>query len=59
VAALADQHLLAEKQQTDQASSQIFQLNSDKRILELARMSGGVEITEATLQHARHLLNLS
>ncbi len=59
VAALADQHLLAEKQQTDQASSQIFQLDQQRRILELARMSGGVEITETTLQHARQLLNLS
>lgn len=59
VAALADQHLLAEKQQTDQASSKIWQLDSENRILELARMSGGVEITETTLQHARHLLNLS
>lgn len=59
VAALADQHLLVEKQQTEQASSRIFQLDQQRRILELARMSGGVEITEATLQHARHLLNLS
>lgn len=58
VAAQADQHLLVEKQQTEQASSVIYQLAQEQRIHELARMSGGVEITETTLQHARHLLNL-
>ncbi|XID74678.1 DNA repair protein RecN [Alkanindiges sp. WGS2144] len=58
VAAQADQHLLVEKQQTEQASSIIYELGEEQRIIELARMSGGVEITETTLQHARHLLNL-
>lgn len=58
VAAQADQHLLVEKQQTKQASSIIYELEDEQRIIELARMSGGVEITETTLQHARHLLNL-
>lgn len=58
VAAQADQHLLVEKQQTEQASSIIYSLDEEQRIHELARMSGGVEITETTLQHARHLLNL-
>lgn len=56
VAAQADQHLLVEKQQTEQASSTIYQLSTEQRVYELARMSGGVEITETTLQHARHLL---
>ncbi len=58
VAAQADHHLLVEKQQTEQASSTIYRLEQESRVIELARMSGGVEITEATLQHARHLLNL-
>lgn len=58
VAAQADQHLLVEKQQAEQASSIIYELGEEQRIIELARMSGGVEITETTLQHARHLLNL-
>ncbi len=58
VAAQADQHLLVEKQQAEQASSIIYELGDEQRIIELARMSGGVEITETTLQHARHLLNL-
>ncbi len=58
VAAQADQHLLVEKQQAEQASSIIYALADEQRIIELARMSGGVEINETTLQHARHLLNL-
>ncbi|ENX31976.1 DNA repair protein RecN [Acinetobacter colistiniresistens] len=58
VAAQSDQHLLVKKQQSDPASSTILELDEDQRILELARMSGGVEISETTLQHARQLRQL-
>lgn len=58
VAAQSDQHLLVKKRQTDPASSTIFELEEDERIAELARMTGGVEISETTLQHARQLRNL-
>lgn len=55
VAAQSDQHLLVQKKQTDPASSTIFSLDEQQRILELARMSGGVEINDTTLSHARQL----
>ncbi|AWD69844.1 DNA repair protein RecN [Acinetobacter schindleri] len=58
VAAQSDQHLLLKKQQTDPASSTILDLKEDERIQELARMTGGVEINETTLQHARQLRQL-
>ncbi|MEQ1367771.1 DNA repair protein RecN [Acinetobacter schindleri] len=58
VAAQSDQHLLVKKQQTDPASSIILDLEEDERIQELARMTGGVEINETTLQHARQLRQL-
>ena len=58
VAAQSDQHLLVKKQQTDPASSTILSLQEDARIDELARMTGGVEISETTLQHARQLRQL-
>lgn len=58
VAAQSDQHLLVKKQQTDPASSTILNLKEDERIQELARMTGGVEINETTLQHARQLRQL-
>jgi len=58
VAGQSDQHLLVKKQQTDPASSTIIELDEEQRILELARMSGGVEISETTLQHARQLRQL-
>ncbi|WP_234856788.1 DNA repair protein RecN [Acinetobacter junii] len=58
VAAQSDQHLLVKKQQTDPASSTIIELDEKQRILELARMSGGVEISETTLQHAKQLRQL-
>lgn len=58
VAGQSDQHLLVKKLQTDPASSTIIQLNEDNVILELARMTGGVEINETTLNHAKQLRQL-
>ncbi|AXY55558.1 DNA repair protein RecN [Acinetobacter chinensis] len=58
VAAQSDQHLLAKKRQSDPASSSILELEEDERIQELARMTGGIEINETTLQHARQLRQL-
>lgn len=55
VAAQSDQHLFVEKQQTDPASSHIFQLNETQCIHELARMTGGIEINQTTLKHAQQL----
>ncbi|MFV5589655.1 DNA repair protein RecN [Acinetobacter variabilis] len=58
VAAQSDQHLLVKKRQTDPASSTIINLEESEIIQELARMTGGVEINETTLQHARQLRQL-
>lgn len=58
VAAQSDEHLLVQKKQTDPASSTIYSLNEEQRIHELARMSGGVEINETTLNHAKQLRQL-
>ena len=58
VAAQSEQHLLVKKRQTDPASSTIVDLEEEQRILELARMTGGVEISDTTLQHAKHLRQL-
>ncbi|SDX93993.1 DNA repair protein RecN [Acinetobacter kyonggiensis] len=58
VAAQSDQHLLAKKRQTDPASSTIINLTEEQRIDELARMTGGVEINDTTLQHAKQLRQL-
>ena len=49
---------VSQKQQTDPASSTIVQLDENQIISELARMSGGVEINETTLQHAKQLRQL-
>lgn len=58
VAAQSDQHLLVKKLQTDPASSTIIELNEDDLILELARMTGGIELNETTLNHAKQLRQL-
>lgn len=55
VAAQGHTHFLVQKHQTDPALSTIHALAEEDRILELARMSGGVDITPTTLEHARSL----
>jgi DNA repair protein RecN (Recombination protein N) len=57
VAAQAHHHLYVEKQHYDEmTASQVRLLNQDERILETARMLGGVEMTKNTLAHAREML---
>lgn len=58
VAACATAHLLVKKDQKDDgACSQFIALQGDERIYELARMSGGVHISDETLAHAKSLLD--
>lgn len=58
VASYADQHLLVSKKiENNFINTQVKQLSKKERIEELARMVGGVEITEVTLKHAEEMLN--
>jgi DNA repair protein RecN (Recombination protein N) len=57
VAALGHHHFKVEKNQSaDITSTQIFLLNKKDKVLEIARMLGGVTITENTLVHAEEML---
>jgi DNA repair protein RecN (Recombination protein N) len=57
VAAQAHHHLYVEKNhKTDITSSNVRLLNGAERVEEIARMLGGVNITENTLAHAREML---
>lgn len=61
VASHANRHFQVSKVSVDKIShpvSRIVELDEENRIQEIARMLGGVEITEATLNHAREMLNL-
>ena len=57
VAAQAHQHLSASKNINDgQTDSQMVVLEEQEKIAEIARMLGGVKLTEQTLAHAREML---
>ena len=59
VAAQASQHLQVSKTQIDGTTlSHIHRLSETERIEEIARMSGGLEITDATRNHAKQMLGL-
>ncbi len=59
VAAQAAQHLQVSKTQANGATlSHIQVLNSQERIEEIARMLGGIQITETTRSHAKEMLGL-
>jgi DNA repair protein RecN (Recombination protein N) len=56
VAAQAHQHILVQKHHHQQTQSELLILTDSAQVNELARMSGGVIITEVTREHARSLL---
>lgn len=59
IASCADNHLLIEKQvKDDRTYTSVSSLDHDGRIKELARIMGGIEITDALIQSAEELLIL-
>ena len=57
VAAQAHQHILVQKHHQEQTESELLILTTSAQVDELARMSGGVIITDVTRDHARSLLS--
>ncbi len=58
VAAKGHHHLTVSKRHKDNATTtQITYLENDNRINEIARMSGGIKITEQTIAHAKAMLD--
>ncbi|MDN3452394.1 MULTISPECIES: DNA repair protein RecN [unclassified Psychrobacter] len=57
VAAQAHQHILVQKHHQEQTESELIILTNSAQVDELARMSGGVIITDVTRDHARSLLS--
>ncbi len=56
VAAQAHQHILVQKHHDKLTQSELLILTKEAQVDELARMSGGVIVTEVTRNHARSLL---
>ena len=57
IAALGDHHLLVNKStHAETTLTQIVPLNMEERIEEIARMLGGIKITEQSRAHAREML---
>ena len=60
VASLGHSHWQVQKQQKkDSTHTRVLSLDTEQRIQEVARMLGGVEITDSTLAHAREMLHRS
>ncbi|NMO96894.1 DNA repair protein RecN [Paenibacillus lemnae] len=60
VACMADhQYLIEKKLDEGRTMTQVEPLSENGRVKELARMLGGVEITQKTLHHAQEMLNLA
>ena len=57
VAAKGNSHLLAQKSVSKNgATTSITELNTDKRTAELARMMGGLDVTQSSIAHAAEML---
>lgn len=60
IVALADSHYLISKETQDSRTiTNIQRLTVDDRIKELARLLGGVNLTDTTLSHAKEMLEMS
>ncbi len=60
IAAMADSHFVIEKTvKQDKTITSVRELSKDAQIEEIARMLGGVSITETTLQNAREMKELA
>lgn len=60
IAAMADKHFIIEKSvEENKTHTHVRQLNKEEEITELARMLGGVTITETTLENAREMKELA
>ena len=56
IAAMADDHYVIEKSAMEQRTiTEIYHLSDDASVGEIARLLGGVEITEAVMQDAREM----
>ncbi|PHS12681.1 MAG: DNA repair protein RecN [Kangiella sp.] len=59
VASCGHHHLIASKTKLKQSTTtQVFQLNKEQRVDEIARMLGGKIISDKTLSHAKEMLNI-
>ena len=60
IAAMADAHFLIEKSVENKSTvSRIYKLSEEQSISELARMLGGVEITDTVMQSAKEMKKLA
>ena len=60
IAAMADDHYVIEKSAMEQRTiTKIYHLSDDASVGEIARLLGGVEITDAVMQNAREMKNLA
>ncbi|WP_438432237.1 DNA repair protein RecN [Gorillibacterium sp. sgz500922] len=60
VACMADEHYLIQKGiEGERTYTRVFRLDHEGRVLELARMLGGVEVTETTKRHAEEMISMA
>lgn len=60
IAAMADEHFLIEKNTTDGVTkTDIRPLEAEESVMELARILGGVRVTDAVLENAREMKKLA
>jgi DNA repair protein RecN (Recombination protein N) len=57
VAAFADHHYRVEKMEQDgRTRTELVRLDSEQRVLEMARMLGGAQVSDRAIEHAREII---
>ena len=60
IAAMADNHIYVLKEETEtETTTTVTVISEEERTEEIARMIGGVSVTDLTLQNAKEILDLA
>ncbi len=60
IVSMSDNHYFVSKEVRDNTTfSSVRQINEEEKVIEIAKMLGGVELTEGTLLNARDMINLN
>lgn len=58
IAAKGDTHFKVFKEDIDEVTqTQLKRLNADERVIEIAQMLGGSDLSSSAIEHAKQLLN--
>lgn len=58
IACMSDNHYLVEKKVVNEKTfTNVININNEQKVLEIAKMTGGAQVTKLTIEHAEEMIN--